>query len=352
MELISRRTLLLAPSLLLAAGEPEMVVWKAGEGDYHTYRIPSVVATRRAGHLLAFCEGRRNGRGDAGDIDLLLKQSNDSGRTWSENRVIADLGEDTIGNPCPVVDARGTVHLLLTRNPGAAQEKDIIAGTASGSRTVWVMASRDDGRTWSAPRDITATTKLPEWTWYATGPGNGIRLRNGRLVIPCDHAAADKQFWSHVIYSDDHGETWKIGGRVGPLCNECAVVECSDGSLLLNMRSYAGRHRRAISRSKDGGLTWSAVEDDPALIESVCEASLIRSGKDLVFSNPAAETRRNMVIKRSRDNGRTWEVLREVHAGPAAYSSLVELGKHSIGLLYEAGEASPYEQIRWTTTKV
>jgi sialidase-1 len=246
----------------------------------------------------------------------------------------------------------GAIHLLLTRNPRDAHQKEIIAGTATGSRTVWATVSRDEGRTWEPLREITDAVKDSTWTWYATGPGNGIRLRSGRLLIPCDHVGADKLSWSHVIYSDDHGKNWKRGGEVGPLCNESAVAECKDGSLLFNMRSNSGSHRRAVSRSKDGGLTWSPVEHDPALIEPVCQASLIRVGKRLIFSNPAAETRRNLTVRRSDDNGRRWNTVRVVHPGPAAYSSLVDLGDGRVGLLYEAGEAGPYEEIRWTTIRI
>ena len=39
--------------------------------------------------------------------------------------------------------------------------------------------SDDRGEHWSAPREITADTKRPDWTWYATGPGAGIRIEHG-----------------------------------------------------------------------------------------------------------------------------------------------------------------------------
>ena len=57
-------------------------VFTAGQDGYHTYRIPAIVVTTN-GTVLAFCEGRKNGRGDSGDIDTLLRRSTDGGKTWS-----------------------------------------------------------------------------------------------------------------------------------------------------------------------------------------------------------------------------------------------------------------------------
>jgi len=343
--------LLLLLPVLPAAELNQVDVFRAGEGGYHTYRIPALVVTK-SGALLAFCEGRRGGRGDSGDIDLLLKRSRDNGRTWSDPQVVADFDDDTIGNPAPVVDRKtGTILLLLTRNPGHVTERQIIDGTAAGTRTVWLTRSTNDGLTWTPPEEITASVKLPEWTWYATGPGNGIQLRSGRLVIPCDHiVAGTKANYSHIIFSDDGGRTWRIGGSAGDQTNESAVVELRDHSLLLNMRSNLGRNRRAVARSRDQGLTWSAVESDEALIEPVCQASLIRYSKDrLLFSNPADTKRRKLTVKLSRDEGKTWPVERMVHSGPSAYSSLARLKSGRIGLLYERGTNSPYEQISFAT---
>src|SRR5690606_12863730 len=79
-------------------------VFVAGQDGYHTYRIPSVIATP-GGALLAFAEGRRATSSDTGDIDLVMKRSTDGGATWSAMRVVGDNGTNTFGNPCPVVDA-------------------------------------------------------------------------------------------------------------------------------------------------------------------------------------------------------------------------------------------------------
>ena len=217
----------------------QVEVFRAGEGGYHTYRIPAMITTPK-GTLLAFCEGRRNSASDTGDIDVVLRRSFDGGKTWAAMQKLADMEDDTIGNPTPVFERKtGTIFLLLTRNPGHTNEKKIVSGTYHDSRTVWIIRSRDDGATWTQPVEITAQTKRPDWTWYATGPGNGIQLRSGRLVIPCDHNRRDDgSRHSHIIYSDDRGETWKIGAVADVQTNESAIAELKDGSLLLNMRSY------------------------------------------------------------------------------------------------------------------
>jgi sialidase-1 len=336
----------LAAAVLQATRIETADVFRSGEEGYHTYRIPALIVTRK-GTLLAFCEGRRLAGGDSGDIDLLLKRSFDQGKTWSAAQVLVDFGLDTIGNPAPVEDRKtGVILLLLTRNPGDVTEKQIVTSAVAETRTVWITRSADDGTTWSPPEEITSSVKRPSWTWYATGPGNGIQLRTGRLVIPCDHMdAGSGAKHSHVIYSDDHGKTWRIGGVAGEGTNESAVVELRDGSLLLNMRSYLGRNRRAVAHSLDGGLAWSPLADDPALIEPVCQASLIAARGRLLFSNPADTKRDRITVRLSRDDGKTWPVAKLIYEGPSGYSSLAALRDGTIGLLYERGVTSPYERI-------
>ncbi len=335
------------------------VLFESGEG-YHTYRIPAMTTTTK-GTILAFCEGRET-RGDAGKIDILLRRSLDNGKTWTPVQVVWSDHGNTCGNPCPVTDHEtGTIWLLATHNLGEDKEKMIIQGKSQGTRTVWVCKSDDDGVTWSPPVEITQSTKKNEWTWYATGPGAGIQLTTGaykgRLVIPCDHIEKnEKKYYSHIIYSDDHGQSWKLGGTTPQdQVNECEVVELSDGRLMLNMRNYdRAQKSRAVSYSDDGGLSWSAIQHDPALIEPICQASIRRysfSGTSekktcLLFSNPASsEARVNMTVRLSCDDGKTWPVSKVLYAGPSAYSCLTVLSDGTAACLYEMGQDRYYEKI-------
>lgn len=325
-------------------------LFAAGMDGYHTYRIPSLLVTQ-AGTVLAFCEARKNGPGDAGDIDIVLRRSTDDGVTWEAMRKIADDGANTVGNPCPVQDREtGRIWLLLCSNAEEGDEREILAGKAW--RRVLVMWSDDDGLTWSGPRDITADVKKPDWTWYATGPCHAVQLSSGRILVPCNHAAYQAErgtsgpYTSHVIYSDDHGETWQIGGLVGSRTNECALAELKDGSVYINMRSYHGRHRRAAAWSYDGGRTWSEITLDEALVEPVCQGSVIAdSGGTLWFSNPASEKRERLTVRKSEDGGRTWGKSVLLHEGPAAYSDLAIAEDGAVFCFYECGDQSPYERL-------
>ncbi len=319
-----------------------------GQGGYNNYRIPALLTTQ-AGTLLAFCEGREGG--DSSDIDLLVRRSEDGGATWAPKQVIWNEGRNVCGNPCPVQDRdTGVIWLLLTWNNSADSGKRLHEGTGKDTRRVYVCSSDDDGRTWSKPIEITATTKKEDWWWYATGPGVGIQLRQGphkgRLVIPCDFTSKDT-YGSHVIFSDNHGATWQLGGVITGGCNECQVVELADGTLMLNARMQRNSgNKRGIATSADDGITWSALRFDDTLIEPVCQASLLRyslaTGGDknrLLFSNPASTADRiDMTVRLSYDEGRSWSVAKSLHAGPSAYSCLAILPDGDIGCLYEGGE--------------
>lgn len=320
-----------------AAPAPEHVpVFTRGQDGYHTYRIPALCVAAD-GTVLAFCEGRKHSGADHGDIDLLLKRSADGGKSWSAQQIVWEDGAHTIGNPAPVLDnTTGVVWLLFCRD----------------NDRVFVTHSADHGASWANPREITADVKRPEWGWYATGPVHGIQLDSGRLLIPCDHGlkTSKKARFSHAVLSDDHGKTWRIGGVIGDVMNECTAVQTADGRVYMNMRNYAKKGRRAYAWSNDGGETWGPPAWDDALVGPVCQAAVAAwdpapGPRRILFSNPASAKRRNLTLRVSDDQCRTWAINRVLWPGPAAYSDLAVLDDGAILCLYERGIATPYETI-------
>lgn len=331
------------------AGGPirQVDVFTSGTEGYHTYRIPGIVLSNK-GTLLALAEGRKTGRSDHGDLDLVLRRSTDGGNTWEPIELVYEEGgtaEITIGNPCPVVDrTTGTIWLPFSRN----------------NDRVFITKSTDDGRTWAEPTEITEYVKKPEWGWYATGPGHGIQLKSGRLLVPCD--CGDSKGWgdwnqkgrSLVFYSDDHGETWKLGGVTDPGMNECEAVELADGSILLSMRQYHGPKQRAFSTSRDGGLTWSKPEHNPQVHCPVCQSSILRYSlppgekNRILYSGPGGPGRSHMTVRLSCDEGKTWPVAKVLYEGSAAYSDLVALPDGTIACLYERDNYAKITFARFT----
>ncbi len=339
-------------------------IFKGGNENYKCFRIPAVVTTNN-GTLLAFAEGRKNGCSDTGDIDLVMKRSTDGGKTWGKLNVLWHDEGNTCGNPAPVVDeVTGDIFLLSTWNLGTDHESDIIAQKSEDTRRVFILKSTNDGKSWSRPKEITSDVKLPHWTWYATGPGSGIQILGGkykgRLVIACDHIEAEtKKYYSHTIFSDDHGSTWLLGGTTPQdQVNECEVVELSDHSLMLNMRNYdQNMSSRQLAYSYDGGESWKDMHHHETLVEPICQASTLRFQiKDhvyVLFVNPAdVKNRVNMTLRLSKDDGKSWPIEKQIFPGPSAYSDLSLKDGENIGILYEGGRESAYEGIIWETVSI
>jgi sialidase-1 len=330
-------------------------IFHSKHDGFPRFRIPSLVVTK-AGTALAICEGRVDGGGLQGNVDLILRRSSDSGKTWSPIRVIADAGDDTLGNPCAVVDREtGHVWVAFTRSPGNFTEVQITRGESEGSTRVFVTHSEDDGKSWSKPRDITASTKKRGWTWYGTGPGVGIQLTDGRLFIPSYHCGGRKGVVtrSHSIFSDDHGKTWQLGASAGAGNGECQALQRKDGSIYLSARTSGdGPLERSIVTSSDRGASWSQKRFDKSLFDPHCEASLLAlptvSKNELIppawlYCAPAGPKRRNLTIRVSRDEGRTWPGSFLLRKGDGQYTSMAVLADGRIGVLYDCWEDDNYQ---------
>jgi sialidase-1 len=355
-----------------AALSATSVPFRAGTNGYNCFRTPAIVKANN-GDLLAFAGGRKGGCGDDTDGDLVLRRSKDRGRSWESLQVL-DRGDgddrNRAGLPNPVVLEDGRVLVVYLWSRFVDNEDD------RGCRRVYLMSSDDDGKTWSPRRNITAQAQRPcredregrwidppargEWGWTGVGPVHGIvktmAPHRGRILIAGRHVDVDSKTYSHVIYSDDDGENWKIGGSLSLTSTESTVVELPNGDIMLNSRSKDSIGHRTAGISVDGGETFRAAYVDNGLLEPRgVQASLLRYGDSLIFSNPHHATNRTAgTLQVSRDNGRTWQ--RKVTYTPegqfSSYSDMVRV-KGGIGLLVEWGPSlagrDEHQEIRFIT---
>lgn len=336
--------------------DPELsYVFKAGDDNYKSFRIPAIVATKK-GTLLAFAEGRVNHSGDHGDIDIVAKRSNDGGKTWSKLIMVRDNGKHVAGNPAPVVDQQ-TGRIYLVSCASAGSEGQNMAGTVP--REVFFQYSDDDGVTWSEGVDISAQAKKPEWGWFATGPCNAIQIREGkfkgRLVIPSNlsekNAEGKPIYKGSNFYSDDQGKSWKIGSMAADGCNESTVAEVKPDLLVQNFRMQTnGKGKRTQRFSTDGGVSWTAAEPNNDLYCCVCQGSILRDyAKEgvLYFSNPSKWGRNALVIRKSEDGGQSWPLYIPVYDKRSGYSNVVMIDDKNIGVLFEGGINNITAGIAW-----
>lgn len=364
MKRLALLALVLLAGRISAQSLEQADVFPFGMDGVKVYRIPGLLVTPK-GTLLAYCEARRDGKSDWGEIEVRMRRSTDGGATWSSSTQVAHQGarlegnphkktggekEQTVNNPVMVADREtGVITLLYCVNYARA----------------FLSRSTDDGVTWSSPTEITAVfepfRKYQDWKVIATGPGHGIQLKSGRLVVPVwlaygkvgDHGPS----FAGTIVSDDRGLTWKAGDVAmpnqpeigGP--NESVAAELADGRVMLVSRTTAKPNRKLVAYSADGATGWTKPAFHPDLWEPVCMASLTTltaPSPGLLFSAPHRVSvdkagqeipggrgkRENLTVMLSVDDGRTWPVSRTLEAGPSAYS---DLGSHGekIFCLYE-----------------
>ena len=233
---------------------------------------------------------------------------------------------------------------------------------------LWMSYSDDDGKTWSAPQDITPMVKADWMKFLGVGPGVGITLRTGphkgRIVVPVyttnrtNHLNGSQS--SRIIYSDDHGKTWHMGGGVNDnrtlydgtvvdsstMSNyyaqntEASVVQLNNGDLKLFMRGLT--EDLQVATSHDGGLTWdNNVEryDVPDVYVQMAATHTVQNGKEyILLANANGPGRKNGYIRVARveeDGQLTWLHHHLIQEGEYAYNSLQQIGPDEFGLLYE-----------------
>lgn len=331
-----------------------IAVRKAGEDNVNTYRIPGIITTDK-GTLLSVYDIRYNNSGDLpGNIDVGLSRSIDGGKTWNPMKVIMDMGapheNNGIGDPSILFDPiTKKIFVAALWSKGNRSIAGSLPGFSPDTTGQFVIVtSEDDGVTWSAPYTITPQVKNPIWNLFFNGPGNGIAMQDGKLVFAAQYWNENKIPFSTIIYSSDHGSTWK-GNILGPKSNttESQVVETITGTLMLNMRDNRGSYR-SVATTSNMGQNWTEhATSYSALPDPVCMGSLIKAKVNikgivrevLFFSNPNTNAGRyNITIKASLDLGETWLPINKLlidERQSYGYSSLTMVDENTIGILYE-----------------
>lgn len=366
--------------------QEKLPVFVSGTEGHKSYRIPAIISLPN-NDLLAFCEGRVNGAGDFGDINIVMKRSSDGGKTWTALQTVVDADALQAGNPAPVVDRADPAYpagrIFLFYNTGNNHEGEVRKG--HGLREAWYKTSVDNGGTWSEAVNITTQVHRPkqpavnaaynfaeDWRSYANTPGHAMQVEKGayrrRIFVAANHSAGDPQqgfadYAAHGYYTDDHGKTFRLSATVTmPGSNESTAAELSGDGLMMNSRNQRGDVRaRIVSISRNGGATWDSSYVDQTLVDPVNEGSLLtvgtKKGKNiLAFCNAAdAKRRDNLTLRISYDDGRTWKksflIDKSADATSSdftAYADLVKLNKKKVGILYER---EGYKQIVFTAMK-
>ena len=352
-------------------------VFTSGTEGYKSFRIPAIVKAKN-GDLLAFCEGRVDGSGDFGNIQIVLKRSSDKGKTWSPLQIVASNDSLQAGNPAPVVDLTDPLfpqgRIFLFYNTGNGHEMEMRKG--KGHRDVFYKTSIDDGKTWSHSTDITLQVNRinqpqinplwnfkEDWRTYANTPGHALQFQTGkykgRLYVAANHSSGNpkpelRDYQAHGFYTDDHGATFHLSETV-PFegSNESTAAQLSNNGLVMNSRNQVGKYR-VVSLSKDGGETWDTTYVDYNLPDPICQGSLlnicIKKHKSILafINNDSKKSRDSLTLQISFDEGKTWKRKQLIEPKNTGYSDIVKISKKRIAVFYEA---NGYKEIRFAVVK-
>lgn len=321
-----------------------VVLYRPGDHSSKNYRIPAVITAGDGSLVVATDKRKYNDRDLPEDIDILINRSTDGGRTWSAPLTLAEgtgVGRGFGDGALVRTNEEGGLLAVFVGGVGFWQSRP-----GNPLRT-YLCRSRDNGRTWSEPKDIThfilgPDCVIPEHrSWWSSffASGAGLRTSTGRLMFVA--AVREDSLWmacNYVFYSDDNGETWQCSQKASPKGDEAKVVELSDGRILMSIRAEG---HRLYNLSEDGGITWrDTTAVWPELEAPACNGDILRctapDGRTLLLhSLPYGKERKDVTVFVSFDEGETWPLHRTIVPYSSAYSSLCQLPDGTIGLYVE-----------------
>jgi sialidase-1 len=326
-------------------------------------RIPLLLVAPNGG-LLAFAEDRIViDSADTGYINCTLRRSMNNGATWTSQQTIGTDGVNTFSVGAAVLDpTTHRIYFFMGWNGFGDSWAEIDSGTSTNTRLVYLTHSDDSGTNWSAPVNVTASIKPSGTRAHGPGVSCGIALASGRLLAPMYFGTDATHYYSYVVYSDDHGTNWTIGGTNAAVnYSENSLIELTNGAVMMvarNDRTDSGKGFIGITTSTDFGATWAALTNT-ALNDPACQISCIRYTKPpdygrarLLLSNPSSpwltgsdSARTNVTVRISYDEGWTWSVAKKYYSGKSAYTSLAVLTNGDWGMLVENGSKTYCDKI-------
>ncbi|MCB1230799.1 MAG: exo-alpha-sialidase [Verrucomicrobiae bacterium] len=355
---------LLATALSTASADEPTILFKQGDNDFGIYRAPGLVRAA-SGNLIVSAEGRKNPEMRWSETRPFIRVSTDGGKSWGDAEMFADAPADAKQNPVFVETGAAEAGQIGVHNLTGTADKD--GGVhwlyAVDFQKVYYVKTDDKGAKQGEPVDLTPVFEKfrdeVDWKVIAPGPGHGIQLASGRLVVPVWISDGKEGIGLQAaavstVFSDDGGKTWDRGeiaakhftlentktGTPIELPSEASIAQGADGTVVLNIRNKALKGQRAQSSSKDGATGWSEAEFVDGLMEPICQGSLTAAGdKGLVFANPANMImRKSLTARLSTDDGKTWPASYVIDDGIAGYSDLASDGS-TVWVVYERGAA-------------
>lgn len=299
------------------------------------YRIPAIMSTQD-GHLIAAIDERNPSCGDLrsnDDINIVIRRSSDHGATWSAIESIVDYPIGTsASDPSMILDEETGVVFLFYNY------MDLV--TSPDQYYLKYISSIDNGKTWTAPMDITDQITPPSWgkDFKFITSGRGVQTSSGTLL----HTIVNLEKGLHVYGSDDHGDSWYLIETPIIPGDESKIITLDDGTWMINSRVNNTTYR-TVHTSHDEGLNWT-TRTDTTLIDPACNASILRytsisdgaKKNRILFSNAnSATARENLTLRISYDEGKSWKYSKTIYKGKSAYSSLCILENGDIGIFFE-----------------